>query len=881
MTQLHASVIRLSDAPNDYRCTWSELKSLNLLIGKQVCCNRGASIQGSIMGWDAALDTLIHSALTFMAVAHAAQNNESVRKTSWSVMTQIDDVLVRAAPVGENTPGSIPGSACQLSSSADVEDAISEVRKALELKYYPLLGAVMSDSKTVESVSGQVYLNLIITDGVMVAKGIATVWRLGSSELLGDTPLDIRIDAASGTVASAVAKGAPLIPACLCLRLFALYKTSLIMNVSGMQAWSLTNLPRMVGGLAVYLEGQVGWGEQHNSLAETESLCLFRMWLSAKMQGKIDGCVDWATKLCRASLCRLKRNEDDQLLSTGLLESSDYALPSSGKFVLHDIMSGQTNIQPSREWLDTYNPELQAERRLKRARALLSDDLSNVPLELVTDAINLEVDIDRQILESLASSKRVLKLLYGDREYSRVAGKLRSMACKAAKTTLDYLRSTPPSLPIGMNSILDTPFWCDQSTPCLVSIPWFSTNVVRPVRTQTNHPTIRTSLQSVVQTPMKGPGSLVSDILYSERKRRGQRTLHRPFRGVLSSQANAAMLLHEQVPALRPLMQSLLLEIRKSAVPMTAKNPTLKRWVAPSEQGLVNRCNLLSNIISSVRADTEAFWNAIAGLEEKPIDINRCVDQLKFSLAHRVYAGGAEKMISGLWTVMLPPAPKSESRIRPCDDPDASWQIESPIVRQLVLNADKIDCRVQAEEKVVCALLYGSHASRGLLSILRGEWSLSTMSRVCRGESLASDVELTDSEQISLVNALAGIPQNALEHAIILANPRLGWLSIQDHNVAMELTYSFDEPDCLQDEDGYEVLWYFANRAENDAAFDGKWRMRGMLSTVESTSLLATDIIHIGVQRLVNHYGIETGTDAAQQAKRLWISALQLLHLHD
>eukprot|EP00971_Amphidinium_carterae_P254741 5056895-Amphidinium_carterae.1 len=61
---------------------------------------------------------------------------------------------------------------------------------------------------------------------------------------------------------------------------------------------------------------------------------------------------------------------------------------------------------------------------------------------------------------------------------------------------------------------------------------------------------------------------------------------HRPFKGVLSAQSNAAMLLHENVPRLRPLMASLLAVTRPSAQPTVAKNPSLKRWSAPSQQGL-------------------------------------------------------------------------------------------------------------------------------------------------------------------------------------------------------------------------------------------------------------------------------------------------------
>eukprot|EP00971_Amphidinium_carterae_P148313 2939856-Amphidinium_carterae.1 len=83
---------------------------------------------------------------------------------------------------------------------------------------------------------------------------------------------------------------------------------------------------------------------------------------------------------------------------------------------------------------------------------------------------------------------------------------------------------------------------------------------------------------------MVGPGSVGSDMMYSERARKGQRTLHRPFRGVLSAQSNAAMLLHENVPKLRPLMSSLLSLTRPSARPLIARSPTLKRWIAPSEQ---------------------------------------------------------------------------------------------------------------------------------------------------------------------------------------------------------------------------------------------------------------------------------------------------------
>eukprot|EP00971_Amphidinium_carterae_P000544 11039-Amphidinium_carterae.1 len=87
-------------------------------------------------------------------------------------------------------------------------------------------------------------------------------------------------------------------------------------------------------------------------------------------------------------------------------------------------------------------------------------------------------------------------------------------------------------------------------------------------------------------------------------------------------------------------MAELLAVTRPSAKPSVARNPNLKRWVAPSQQGLVNRCNLLSNVVASVRADTEAFLDSIAGHERKPIDINRCIDQLKFALAHRVYTRG-------------------------------------------------------------------------------------------------------------------------------------------------------------------------------------------------------------------------------------------------
>eukprot|EP00971_Amphidinium_carterae_P074063 1463935-Amphidinium_carterae.1 len=84
------------------------------------------------MGWDAALDTLVHASLTFMSIAHSALDNENVRQTSWSVMTQIDDVIVRAAPIGENTPGALPGSSCCLTSSANTSEAISAVRQTLE-----------------------------------------------------------------------------------------------------------------------------------------------------------------------------------------------------------------------------------------------------------------------------------------------------------------------------------------------------------------------------------------------------------------------------------------------------------------------------------------------------------------------------------------------------------------------------------------------------------------------------------------------------------------------------------------------------------------------------------------------------------------------------
>eukprot|EP00971_Amphidinium_carterae_P000545 11039-Amphidinium_carterae.2 len=328
----------------------------------------------------------------------------------------------------------------------------------LEDRYYPLIGAIMSESKTVASSSGQIYLNLIICEGVMMAKGSATVWRMSSSELLADTPLDVRIDAASGTISSAVSKGAPLLSACLCLRLFAIYKTALTLSVSAMVAWCVTNLPKALGGVCVYTEGQIGWAEQHNTLAE-------------------DATYIWATKLCRAALCRLVRNTDEELIATGRLESAIHAFPTTGNFVLSDIVNNKTDIQPSTEWLETYDPARQSERRLRRARMLLKEDLSDVPLELLTDCVNLETNVDQQILESLSSSKRVLKLFYGG-SFEKIAAKLRQRSHDAAIKTAKYLGTTPSSLPAKISSVLDTEFWTKTTTPCQVSVPWYSINDV-------------------------------------------------------------------------------------------------------------------------------------------------------------------------------------------------------------------------------------------------------------------------------------------------------------------------------------------------------------------------------------------------------------------
>eukprot|EP00971_Amphidinium_carterae_P174630 3461740-Amphidinium_carterae.1 len=66
----------------------------------------------------------------------------------------------------------------------------------------------------------------------------------------------------------------------------------------------------------------------------------------------------------------------------------------------------------------------QAARKRARAKLLLTQDLSDIPLELLVDCVNLETNVDQQILESLASSKRVLKMLYLG-SFAKVAAKLR------------------------------------------------------------------------------------------------------------------------------------------------------------------------------------------------------------------------------------------------------------------------------------------------------------------------------------------------------------------------------------------------------------------------------------------------------------------------
>eukprot|EP00971_Amphidinium_carterae_P063073 1248114-Amphidinium_carterae.1 len=147
MSTLHSAIIRLTDTSYDYSATWHELQVLNLLVGKEAFCGYGASMHGSVMGWDAALDTLAHSALAFMAIADTAQHCANTRQVSWSVVTQIDDVLIRAAPIGENAPGSLLGSLCKLDSSADTSAAVTAVKQKLETQYYPLIGAIMSQSQ--------------------------------------------------------------------------------------------------------------------------------------------------------------------------------------------------------------------------------------------------------------------------------------------------------------------------------------------------------------------------------------------------------------------------------------------------------------------------------------------------------------------------------------------------------------------------------------------------------------------------------------------------------------------------------------------------------------------------------------------------------------
>eukprot|EP00971_Amphidinium_carterae_P254742 5056895-Amphidinium_carterae.2 len=138
---------------------------------------------------------------------------------------------------------------------------------------------------------------------------------------------------------------------------------------------------------------------------------------------------------------------------------------------------------------------------------LLREDLSDIPLELLTDCVNLETIVDQQILESLASSKRVLKMLYAG-SFSRVAAKLRQRSYKAATKTIKYLDSTPPSLPETISSLMDTEFWRKSTTPCIVSVPWYSTKVVRPLHSDTSQPFVKTSLQSTVQQACQEWGHL-------------------------------------------------------------------------------------------------------------------------------------------------------------------------------------------------------------------------------------------------------------------------------------------------------------------------------------------------------------------------------------
>eukprot|EP00971_Amphidinium_carterae_P204220 4052507-Amphidinium_carterae.1 len=86
---------------------------------------------------------------------------------------------------------------------------------------------------------------------------------------------------------------------------------------------------------------------------------------------------------------------------------------------------------------------------------------------------------------------------------------------------------------------------------------------------------------------------------------------------------------------------------------------------------------------------------------------------------------------------MMPKPPTSEPRIQIFNDTTVGWSVDSPIVKHLLQNADRIDRHAQAEEMVVSAQLYGSNTSRGLRSVLSGEWSLATLSKVSRGEQLA------------------------------------------------------------------------------------------------------------------------------------------------
>eukprot|EP00971_Amphidinium_carterae_P324422 6447357-Amphidinium_carterae.1 len=148
----------------------------------------GVSVEGCIMGWHAAYDTLLHAGALAYSIGRVMLKETpeatAAKAVSWSISSQIDDALVSAtSDMFMTSVGTYPRSVQNgvLPTKEQVETAVRAVQLELREVVYPGpgLGAEISDLKSTLSGDLSVFLNNLWLRGTYIAKGNATMWRGG------------------------------------------------------------------------------------------------------------------------------------------------------------------------------------------------------------------------------------------------------------------------------------------------------------------------------------------------------------------------------------------------------------------------------------------------------------------------------------------------------------------------------------------------------------------------------------------------------------------------------------------------------------------------------------------------------------------------------